>query len=122
MGAISDVTALVFTVSGTITIVAGIYMALRMRWGHLDTWFDTGWGWAIFIGGVMAIIAMGLGGATGATAKRMGALSGSIEGRAPTPEEAGQMQALGARLNSLSRIATVLVIIALGAMASARFV
>ena len=30
--------------SATVTIAAGLFLALRLRWGHLDTFFDTGWG------------------------------------------------------------------------------
>lgn len=30
--------------SAAITIGAGVALALRLRWGHLDTFFDTGWG------------------------------------------------------------------------------
>ena len=76
-------------------------------------------GLAIFIGFVMSVTAMVLGAITGATAKRMGALSASIQGRPPSPEEAGQLQALSSRLNRLSRTSTVLIIVALGSMAAA---
>ena len=37
MGAISNITALVLTTSGAITILAGTYMGLRLRWGRLDS-------------------------------------------------------------------------------------
>jgi uncharacterized membrane protein len=31
--------------SGAISIAAGIYLALRLRWNSLDRFFDSGWGW-----------------------------------------------------------------------------
>ena len=40
--------------SATITIAAGITLALRLRWDDLDSFLNTGWGWAILIGFVAA--------------------------------------------------------------------
>ena len=109
-------------ISGLITIVAGLTLFFRLPRGGLDRLFDDGWSWAIFIGFVAAIIAYGFGAATAVLSARMGGLAESIQGRPPTPEEAGQLQRIAARLPLLARTATVLLVIALGAMASARFV
>ena len=67
------------------------------------------------------MIAMGMGGATGATAKRLGGLGASIQGRPPTPEEAGQLKALSGRLKVLSKTSTTLIIITLILMAAGRY-
>jgi len=109
-------------ISSTITIVAGVYLALRLRWGHLDRFLDTGWGWAILIGFVVSIPAFAAGVATGVQAKRMQHLGGVIEGRSPTGEEVGELQRLDARITFLGRATAGLVLVAVGSMASARFV
>ena len=49
-------------------------------------------------------------------------LGESIEGRPPTPEEIGRMQILSRRLMRLGRMAAMLSVIDVAAMASARFV
>ena len=108
--------------SAVITIVAGVTLALRLRWGNLDTFFDTGWGWAIALGFVTAIAAISSGVITIISANRMLALAGSIRDRAPTAEEASTLQRLAGRLPLLARFTAVMVLIAIGTMASARFV
>ena len=108
--------------SGAITIVAGVTLAPRLKWGHLDKWFSDGWGYAILIGFIVAIAAMATGGATGALANKMSGLGQSIQGRPPSPEEAQQMQHMAARLRTLGRATAVLVLIGVGSMAAARFV
>ena len=122
MGALEPVLGPALGTSGLVTIVAGVYMALRLRWGNLDTFLDTGWGWAILIGSAAAVAAYSLGIATAVLSSRMARLGRSIEGRPPTPEEAGQLASLAARLSLLARGAAVLLVVAVSAMASARFV
>jgi hypothetical protein len=108
--------------SATITIAAGITLALRLRWDHLDTFLDTGWGWAILIGFVASVVAYIVGMMISAAGRRMAALGASIEGRPPTPEEGGQLQHLSSRLTLYGRSNAVLAVIAVGSMASARFI
>ncbi len=122
MGALVPVMSRVLIGSAVITIAAGITLGLRLRWGHLDTWFDTGWGWAILIGFVTSIGAISAGLTLSVLAHRMIALGQAIQGRAPTPEEGAEMQRLSVRLPRLGRSVAVMVIIAIGTMASARFV
>jgi hypothetical protein len=57
-----------------------------------------------------------------AKAHRMVALGTSIQGREPTSEEASEMKRLSTRLPRLGRAVAFMVIFAIGAMASARFV
>jgi hypothetical protein len=109
-------------ISGLVTIVAGVYMSLRLRWGRLDEFLDTGWGWAIFFGFVATVIAFTLGMTASVLARRLKRLGQDIEGRPPTPEEIGHLQSLSARLVFQARAAAVLLLIAVAAMASARFV
>ena len=109
--------------SATVTIVVGIVLVLRLRSGSLSTVLDSGWGWAILIGFVTAIIAFVIGlSRVLPTSRRMISLADSFAGRASTEEESGRMQALESTLRLSSRLVLVLVLIAIGAMAAARYV
>lgn len=120
MGVLVPIMSRVLIGSAVITIVAGLTLALRLR--ALDTWFDTGWGWAILIGIVTAFGAISMGIRLSILAHRMIALGQALQGRDPTPEEDAEMQQLSVRLPRLGRSVAVLVIIAIGAMASVRVV
>jgi uncharacterized membrane protein len=122
MGALMPILTPVMLLSATITIAFGIILSLRLRWGNLDTFFDTGWGVAILIGFIVSILAFGTGLTTSITGKRLMRLGASIQGRPPTPEEGALLGKLSARLTLLSRSTAVLTVIATGSMASARFI
>lgn len=122
MRSLAPAIAVVLGIASFITIGAGIALALRLRWGNLDTWFDTGWGVAILIGFIVSVIAAISGGMTGGVATRMDRLAGMIQGRPPTPDESAQLGRYRERLAMLGRITAVLVTIGVGTMAAARFV
>ena len=109
-------------VSGLITIAAGLTLYFRLERGGFDNFLADGWGWAIFIGFLASIAAYATGITAGVLSSRMANLGRAIEGRPPTPEEGGQIQRLSSRLVLSSRMAAGLLLIAVGAMASARFV
>ena len=121
MSTIGKIAGPVMMGAGTITVLAGITLAFRVR--PVENWFveGDGWGWAIGLGFVVSIIAMGFGSMTAMTVKKMAAIGASMEGP-PTPDQIATMQQLGDRLVRFSRIATILVVIAVASMASARFV
>ncbi len=109
--------------SVVVIYVTGVYITLKLLGSSLDTFFSTGWGWAILFGTIATIAATIVGfGISVPTSNRMNNLGRSFQGRPPTPEEMGQMQRLGARLTTLGNINAVLALIALGAMAAARYV
>ena len=107
--------------SAIITMSAGIWLALRLRWGHLDKFFSSEWGYAILVGFVASLLAFSTGVASGVISAKMANLGRAIEGRPPSPEEGAQLQLLAGRLTRLTRAMAVLVFIAVGSMASARF-
>jgi len=121
MKAVSKASTSILTGAGTITIFAGIALTLRMRQNFFTTWFNSEWGWAIFTGMVISIVAIGLGGMVGATVKRLTTLSSEIEGRHPSNEDTSNMAAMSKKIRYISKISAVLVIIALITMASARY-
>ncbi len=120
MGAIAPLMSVALTIAGATTIVAGIALAFRVR--DVDKWFNSGWGWAILLGFIVSIAAMGAGAATGTTARKITAKGQEMAGRPPTPEEGAEMKAMSDRIRMLGRATAILVIIGVAAMASARFV
>ncbi|MEX0761867.1 MAG: hypothetical protein WD208_06330 [Dehalococcoidia bacterium] len=122
MRQISRITGLWLTAAAFITIVFGFFLTFRIYSGSLDDFFNTGWGWAIAIGAVTSISAFLLEGRNGVTAARMRRLYESFEGEEPTAEQSRQLDGYKARIGLLSKIDAVLVIIAVGSMAAARFV
>lgn len=106
--------------SGTITIASGLYLTVNL-WGSFDLFLDRDWGRAILVGLVAAILAFASGLTTSVQGKKMIQMGAAIQGRAPTPEEIAGMTRQGARLTLLGRTTATLVIIALVAMASARY-
>ena len=105
MKAVSKATTSLLTAAGTITIFAGVALTLRMRQNFFTTWFNSEWGWAIFTGMVISIVAIVLGGIVGATVKRLAKLSSETEGRSPSNEEMTNMSAMSKRISYISKIA-----------------
>ena len=105
-------------VAGLITVAAGIGLVLKLRWGHFDTFFDSGWGYAILIGFIAAMGAFTMGGMAGGAIAR----AASISNGQPGGEDAATLQALDARIVRLERLHALFLLIAVGSMASARFV
>ena len=98
-----------------VTIAAGVTLALRLRWGDMDTFLSTGWGWAILIGFISAIFSMALGGRSDSTLRR---IRSGHEGRL----DAAETEHLVNSMTGSLRLSTLFVVIAVGSMASARFV
>lgn len=109
--------------SAIITILSGVALTLIMRWGTLYTLFTTGWGWSMVISFVTTLGAAIIGfGIVIPTGRRLEALGNSIRERPPKPEEAQQLGQLSARMGTLMVTNFVLLLIAVGTMAVARFV
>ena len=108
-------------ISGLITIAAGLTLYFRIPRGGFDRLFDDAWSWAIFIGFLATIVAYGFGLGVAITSARLAKLGKAIEGQQPSPEQMGQMQRLSARVRLFVRIAATLLVITVGAMASARY-
>ena len=112
-------------VMGTSFIVlfgTGTAMTLMLRHGNLSQLVTTAWGWDILVGiiATLAICVVGFGIIT-PTGIRLEKLSRSIKGRAPKPEEEQRLHRLGAKIEKLSRINFVFVVIAIATMVIARY-
>ena len=100
----------------------GTAMTLMLRQGDLTSLVTTVWGLDILIGTVATIVIciIGFGNIT-PTGIRLEKLGRSIGKRAPTPEEGQQLHRLSARIEKLSRINFIFVVIALVTMVIARY-
>ncbi|MBI4283388.1 MAG: hypothetical protein HY663_02830 [Chloroflexi bacterium] len=122
MQALMPILTPVMVVNSVVIVGTGIAMTLILRPGNLGALFTTGWGWAIFIGFilslVMIVLAFGIIIPTGLRAQK---LASGVQGRPPTPDEAQQMSKLSAKVETLSSVNFVLVVIVLLAMLLARY-
>ncbi len=123
MGALMPILTPVMIVNTIVIVGTGIAMTLILRQGNLGMLFTSGWGWMIITGLVLTLVAIvlafGFITPAGLQAERLGR---GIEGRPPTPEEARQLERLSARIETLSRVNFVFVILILLTMLLARYV
>ncbi len=123
MRALMPILTPINAISFIIIIGTGVAMTLIMRSGALNTLFITAWGWAMIIGLAATVAASVVGfGFLMPTGIRMDKLGRSIEGRAPNPDEGKQLHQLAARVETLSRVNLVLIVIALATMVASRYV
>ncbi len=123
MRALMPILTPINAISFIIIIGTGVAMTLIMRSGALITLFVTEWDWAIIIGLATTVAAGVVGfGFLMPTGIRMDKMGRSIEGRAPNPDEGRQLHQLSARVETLSRVNLVLIVIALATMVASRYV
>ncbi len=116
----------VITVLGTITVLAGWVMWIKdMRdYGGLGDWLGTSFGKGITTGAVLATITFVVGYlGVGRNVERMVDLGGEIAaaGGPPTAAQEAEMARLGASLERFGKIDLTLLVLAVTAMATARY-
>lgn len=115
-------TSMFFAIAATLTVVGGAYLYVRDA-GGLQLWTSTT-GIVFTIGAIAGILAW-LSGAVilGPTVKRVGSLAAQMKaaGGLPSADLIGQMAAAQARLKLISQVDTVLIIVAVLTMATARY-
>ena len=115
---------MVMMASSILTVVAGIWLLMidaRLQPGFMRA----GPGRIFGIGGALAILAFVIGMAVNLpAAKRLAALGAAAAARGgpPTPEESAELQRLQGRMGTASQIVMVMLVLATGAMAIARYV
>ena len=115
----------VMRISGIATMVTGIWLLMIDSAGQPGVWMRSGTGMTFGTGGVLAIVAFALGMAINMPASKRLAVIGAAaaaRGGPPTTEEAGELQRLQRRMSVASQIVTVLLALATGPMAIARYV
>lgn len=114
----------VIGISAVLTILAGLFLYADASGGFDADWITSPVGLGFTVGGAAAIIAWVLGlVAIGPIVARMGQVSGAVAsgGGPASPEQAAEMQALGRRARSLGWVNITLLLIAVVAMAAARY-
>ena len=123
MGALMPILLPVNGISFIIVIGTGVAITLIMRAGALDSLFTTVWGWAMIIGLITTVAVTIIGfGVIAPTGKRMEEIGRSMEGRAPKPEEGQLLHQLHSRVETLSRVNLVLILVALDTMIASRYI
>ncbi len=122
MRAIVPVLTPLMALSFILLFGTGIAMTFLTRQGNLSQLVTTAWGWDILIGIIATIVVSIIGfGIIMPTGIRMEKLGQSIEGRAPTPEEGQRLHQLSTRIEKLSRINFIFIVIALVTMVISRY-
>jgi uncharacterized membrane protein len=127
MGHLTQVKKLpMYLMAGVIlTVLSGIALFWNDSVGFSSEWMHSGPGRTFSLGGVLGIV-VGIMGMTinSPTAKKMGKLGEAIRasGGVPSAEQAAELARLQNRLAGAMRVAAVLLLIAAGAMAVARYV
>jgi hypothetical protein len=114
-----------FVVSAmALTVLSGLFMYIRMSVITHGVWSSSRMGITLGIGGLAAIIAGGIGAAvTGRFAPKLMQLGETVQasGGPPTEAQRVEMEALGKKIQGGFRIIAILLLIAVAAMASARY-
>ena len=122
MSALMPILTPVMGTSFVVLFGTGTAMTLMVRQSNLSQLVTTAWGWDILLGiiATLAISIVGFGIIT-PSGIRLERLNRSIKGRAPTPEEGERLHHLSERIERLSRINFVFVVIAIATMVIARY-
>lgn len=107
-----------------LTVIPGFIMYGRLSAGFNHAWVTSRVGLALGAGAVAAILAIVIGLAINATAAaKIGALEKLVatEGATPSPAQAAQLAALHLRIERAARVVALLLLVAAGAMAVARY-
>lgn len=107
-----------------LTILSGIALYWRDSNGFGGAWMRSGPGVVFGFGGAVGIVVVVLGMAVvSPTATKLGALAAQMRsGGPPPPDRIAEMQMLQARLARMTRVVSLLLVVATGAMAVARYV
>jgi uncharacterized membrane protein len=112
------------TIAMILTLLSGLAMYARLAITTHGQWPGSNTGKVVGIGAFAAIIAAGIGGSVGAsTARKMSQLGARIHagGGPPTDEQVAEAEAIISRFRNALRIVALLLIIAIAAMGSARY-
>lgn len=108
--------------SALLTIVFGVIMAFRVRPnGLFDVLWSTPWGTMIWLGALLAVVGYAIGTFGGLKMKKMMAIGESLQGP-PLPEQGAEMAALRSSAAMMTKVASVIVLIAVVCMALAQHV
>ena len=120
----SSFTRVILT-AASLNVLAGLLMYWRDSAGLQLVWITTPTGLTFTVGGLAGLSGLVIAGAVvGPAAARLGRLSHEVQagGKAPTPEQAVQLDTLQMKMVHAMRVLAVLLGIAVVAMATARYI
>jgi hypothetical protein len=107
--------------AGLVTVLAGLWLYVRVSGGLQLAWITTAPGLTLTIGGLAGIAAAGVGGGvTGRTAKQIAQLNAGHQG-APSDVQSAELRSLQQRLQHAQRWTVALMIVAVIGMSVARY-
>ncbi len=107
--------------AAVLTVASGITIGLRLRWGVLEDWFVSGWGWAILVAFLTTVAYLVIAvRQTTPPFDELKAITRDLDGQPATAETAGRVRELFTELLEHRKLMPLL-IVAAGAMAAARF-
>lgn len=110
--------------AGGLTVLAGLLLYWRDSAGLNPDWIGSAEGVALTVGALCAIAALAIGGSVIRPGIRASLAIGrevAAGGGPPTPEQAARLQALQERAHTAGKVIVPLLIVAVVAMASARY-
>jgi hypothetical protein len=118
--------ATVITILGAVTVTAGWIMWFRDMndYGGIGSWLDSAFGKGITTGAVLATITFFIGYlGVGRNVERLVSLGDEIatSGGPPSPEQAASLSRIGTALEKHGKLDLVLLLLAVSAMATARY-
>lgn len=114
----------IISAAAGLAILSGLLMYLYLYGAVWSDWVTTGPGIVFTIGGVAGILAGYFGGRIGSTSRKLAKLGERIasSGGPPSEQDGAEMGRLQAAMQSLGSTNSILLVIAVLAMASARYV
>lgn len=104
-----------------LTVLTGLLLYWRASSQLSTDWMSTGTGVMFTIGGLAGIAAFVAGILVGSTSRKLAEFGSSLEGP-PTSDQAAQIAGFQNRLSNLGAITSILLLVALIAMATAQYV
>lgn len=108
------------TVAAILTVLAGGALYWIDSGGLTSSWTSSATGLGFAIGGLFALVGLGIGMMVGTGAHRIGEIAAAAQGK-PSPDQIAQMQAAQKQMAMASKVSTAALIIALACMATARY-
>lgn len=122
MRSVNRVMSPAVTGAAVLTVIFGLILIARIPDHGFDELFVDGWGWSIGLGLIASILALLAGALGGMSSAQLYRLLDRIEGGRGAPQETAEVQRLMARVRTIGQIHALLTLVAVAAMAGARWI
>ncbi len=108
------------TTAAILTVLAGLALYWIDSAGLTSSWTTSAAGWGFGIGGLFAVIGMGLGMLVGRNAAKLGRIASAAQGK-PTQAQMLEMESAQRQMSLASQVSMIALIISVILMATARY-